>query len=239
VHTKLGAVALLIALAGCSSSADDADDAFITARWKVIHLATNMEIPCPPGFATAVLHSVPIDETGADAGMDRVDMFDCASGKGTSAPLAPGIYRSWIEITDSTMADVFATSLAETVDITTDDRSFTTQVLEDGGYFKMRWKLVGETSGDELTCDQAGATNGIEAVVTEISTPSNSASDLFECEAPDGITGGYLAGSYTISVSALGPDDEPAGTAPDLTDQVVEARNAVTDLGVVTIPIAD
>jgi hypothetical protein len=198
-----------------------------------------MEVTCPLGFGTAALHSVPIDATGTEIGMDHVDMFDCNARTGTSASLAPGPYRSWIEITNAGMTDVFATSLPAIVDVTEEDRGFTTHILDDGGYFKMSWKLVGETSGMELTCDQAGATNGIDVVATETSNQDNSASDHFECVDFEGVTAGYVAASYRVSVSALGPGEEPVGSAPDLADQVIEAPNAITDLGPLTISIAD
>lgn len=221
---------------GCTSEGTE-EGALITADWTVVRLETNTEIPCPVGFETAALHNVLVNGSGSVLGPDLVDLFDCASGRGTSAALSPGIYDSWIELTNGDGSDVFAKSLTKRVDVTTDDGSFTTQIIEDGGYFRLTWKLVGDSTGNDLTCDEAGVTNGIEVIAFETSTPTNSASDAFECAAGRGETEGYLSGSYTVSVAALGPDDNSIGSAPDLT-KAIEARNAVTDLGLVTISIS-
>lgn len=223
---------------GCSSE-DTAHGAVITADWSVVRLETNTEIPCPLGFESAVLHNIPLDSDGNAIGDEVADRFDCSVGRGTSSALIPGFYDSWIELTTSDVSnDVFARSLTTRVDVTTEDGNFTTRILEDGGYFRLAWKLVDESTGNDLSCDQAGVTNGIEVIAFETSSPANSASDAFECAAGRGDTEGYLAGSYTVSVAALGADDDPIGSAPDLTN-VIESRNAVTDLGIITIPISN
>ncbi|NVB84034.1 MAG: hypothetical protein HOV81_37005, partial [Kofleriaceae bacterium] len=104
-------------------------------------------------------------------------------------------------------------------------------------YFQMQWDLVDAATNAPLSCAQAGATNGVESIATDVSTPSNSASDQFDCEDHYGVTSGFLAATYTISVAALGSGDASVGTAPAITNKPIRDKNQVTDLGTVIIPI--
>ncbi len=234
---RLAALSFGLAAASGCTSPEEPDEAFITAKWSVIHLETNSEVLCPIGYDTAALYSQPTDAAGNPTGAVVIDQFDCAARTGTSAPLVPGVYSSWIEITNHDMTDVFAKSLSAVVDVTTDDRNITKQILDDGGYFSLSWKLVGARTGDDLSCEDAAATSGIEAIATDVSTPSNSASDLFDCAEVRGVTSGYLAARYTVSVKALGENEDPVGSAPLLNNKEILERNEVTDLGMLTIAI--
>jgi hypothetical protein len=227
--------------AGCIiTSGDDSEDAFITANWQLASIADNQNVSCPPGYDTAALYNQPIDQAGNSIGSPVIDLFDCVNKRGTSAPLEPGLYLSWIEIANHDNTSVFAKSLSAPVDTTFDDKSFDAQILVDGGYFQLGWDLVDAATNAPLSCAQAGATNGVEAIATDVSTPSNSASDQFDCE--EGldsyvVTAGYLAATYTISVAALGANEASIGTAPEITNKRILDKNQVTNLGTVIIPI--
>jgi hypothetical protein len=225
--------------AGCiiTSGDDTGDDAFVSATWQLRSEATNTTAPCPPGFDTAALYNQPVDSNGNNNGQVIIDLFDCAAGSGTSAPLPPTLYKTWVVIANHDNTSQYATSLSAFVDVTTSDKTFNTQILVDGGYFQMQWLLNGSQSGNPLTCAQAGASGGVEAIGTEVSTPSNSASDIFDCEDGYGITAGYTAGTYTVSVAALNSSMQSIGTAPTLTNKRIEMPNKVTDLGTIMIPI--
>ena len=100
-------LASLIALAasqaaGCiiTSGDDTGSDAFISATWQLRSEATNTQATCPPGFDTAALYNQPVDANGNNAGPVIVDLFNCADGAGTSAPLAPTTYLTWVEIAE-------------------------------------------------------------------------------------------------------------------------------------------
>lgn len=239
-------LASLIALAasqaaGCIITTGDDDggeDAFISATWSLREEATNTNnIPCPPGFDTAALYNQPVDANGNSVGQPIIDLFDCVAGSGTSAPLPPTTYLTWVEIANTNNTQVYAKSLSAYVDVTVSDKTFNTQILVDGGYFQLQWDLVGAQSNASLTCGQAGAAGGVSLVGTQVSNPSNSNEDLFDCEDHYGITAGYTMGTYTVSVAALNAQDLSIGTAPEITNAVIGEANAVTNLNTVQIPI--
>jgi hypothetical protein len=223
--------------AGCiiTSGDDTGDDAFISATWKVRSEATNSDVPCPPGFDTAALYNQPVDANGNNTGPVIIDLFNCSAGSGTSAPLPPTLYLTWVEIADHNNTNVYAKSLSAFVDVTISDKTFNTQILVDGGYFQLSWALQGAQSNAPLTC--AEAPGGVEAVGTDVANSQNSNSDIFDCEDRRGVTAGYTKGTYTLSVAALNAADQSVGTAPALTNKVIQDANRVTDLGMIVIPI--
>jgi hypothetical protein len=237
-------LASLIALtasqaAGCIITSGDDDGGefgLITANWKLRSEATNSDVTCPPGTTTAALYNQPVDAAGNNAGAVIIDLFNCSDFSGTSAPLPPTTYLSWVELANDNNTSVYAKSLSAYVDITTSDKTFSTQILVDGGYFQLAWNLQGATTNAALTCAQAAA-DGVEAIGTLVSNPNVSNSDIFPCEDKRGVTAGYTTGQYTVSVAALNTADQSIGTAPALTNKTIEAPNKVTDLGTVTIPI--
>ncbi|HSD89810.1 MAG TPA: hypothetical protein VLB44_19900 [Kofleriaceae bacterium] len=225
--------------AGCiiTSGDDGGANAYITANWQIKHQASNTVITCPPTFDTAALYNQPVDAAGNNVGAVVVDLFDCAASTGTSAPLVPGLYLSWIEIANHDNTQVYAKSLSANVDITVQDKSFSAQILDDGGYFQLAWTLKGESTNAPLSCAQAGAAGGVEAIGTDIANASNSASDQFDCEAHYGVTAGYVQGTYTVSVNALNAADVPISPSQNLTNKIIQPKNMVTNLGTIEIPI--
>ena len=233
----------LIALAASQSagciieSGDDTEDARISATWQLRSEANNTTAPCPPGYTTAALYNQPVDANGNNTGPVIIDLFDCAAGSGTSAPLPPTLYLTWVEIADDNNTNVFAQSLSAYVDVTVSDKTFNTQILVDGGYFQVAWNLRGEQTNANLTCSAGGVTDGIEMIGTLISNPSYSNSDIFDCEDQSGITAGYLQGSYTMTLQPLGPNENPIGPTSTLNNKVITDRNQVTNLGTVDVLI--
>jgi len=211
------------------------DDAFITANWTFRNEATGTATGCPSGFDTVALYNQEVTSSGSSIGAPIIDLFDCAAGSGTSAPLPATLFKSWIEVTDHNNSSKYAASTAAYVDVTVSDKSFSAQILNDGGYFAFAWNLYGASTNADLTC--AEAQGGVEAVATDISDSSNSASDQFDCEDFSAITAGYRAGTYSVSIAALNAADQSVGTAPTLTNKTIGIKNVVTDLGTVEIPI--
>ena len=95
----------------------------------------------------------------------------------------------------------------------------------------LQWALRG-ASRTRLTCAQAGA-----ADVVLTATRDDVHAGVFECANPFGVTPPLLAGSYTVSVSARDPAMQAVGTAPALVNRVIGARNQITNLFFVTVPI--
>lgn len=240
---NLVVLAGLIAAAstGCIiSSGSGSNDAHVGATWRIKSLASNSEIGCPQGYDTAALYNQPIDANGNAVGSPIIDLFDCAAGAGTSAPLPPTSYETWIEITDHTNSGApYAQSVPAYLDITNVDMTYNTDIYDDGGYFQFAWDLVGASSQQPLTCAQAGvATDGTDKGISSqvfVSGSTTSFSDKFNCEDFQGITAALTAGNYDVLIDAFDPSG-PVGSAPTI-HSTIGVQNAVTNLGTVTIPI--
>jgi cysteine-rich repeat protein len=221
---------------GCVACMREGADARITASWTFRNEATGTATACPAGFDTVALYSQEVTAAGATLGSPVIDLFDCADGTGTSAPLPPTLFQSWIAVTNTNNTSTYAESITANIDLSVSDKAFNAQILNDGGYFFLAWNLYGATSSNTLTCAQANA-SGVEAIATDISDSSNSASDTFSCEDGASYTAGYRAATYTVSVAAVTNASQSIGTAPALTNQVIGTQNAVTNLGTIEIPI--
>jgi hypothetical protein len=237
----------LIALAasqagGCIITSDNTgNDGFITASWNLKSVATGTSATCPPGYDTAALYSQPVDSLGNNAGSVVIDLFNCDAGTGQSAPLIPGLYDSWIAITNHDNSAQYATSTKALVDIAVADKSFTAAILVDGGYFSLAWNLTRASNGAPLLCADVAGIGGVETISTSVSNSQNSADDIYPCEDHQGITGGFLAGTYTVSVDAIDSNHPPGAISNPINfaNKVITSPNIVTPLGTVTIPITN
>lgn len=225
--------------AGCIITSDDDDPpieeiGLITAEWNFKELATNTIVTqCPPGFDTASVHSKRLDVTQADI----IDLYDCAALEGTPPQGYPaGVYEVFVQIENDSGTNVYGQSLPVEVDITTVDKTFQTTLLDDGGYFAIAWDLVDAVSNAPLSCAAAGNPDAIE-IISTVTGGSAAVSDKFNCEDGGGVTAGLLAGSYTTSVSAINAAGQALGEPQNAANQVIGDRNAVTNLGTVTLPI--
>jgi cysteine-rich repeat protein len=205
-----------------------------TAQWNIKN-ANGVTQPCPPGFDTAAVYSQPLDSGGNPVGQPTIDLFNCTDSTGTTAPLEAGVYRTWVEITTANSSATYAQTLAADVDLTTMDMTFSGDIVTDGGYFAWSWTLQGETSGNPLTCAQVSGIQGVEMIST-ISGTTQFFTDQFTCEDGFGYTSALPADTYDISIDAFSSGGS-IGTADTLTNKVIGIKNAVTDLGTITIPI--
>jgi cysteine-rich repeat protein len=205
-----------------------------TAQWN-IKLADGTVRPCPTGYDTAAVYSQPLDSGGNPVGQPTIDLFNCADGMGTTAPLEAGVYRTWVAITTANNSATYAQTLAADVDLTTMDMTFSGDIVTDGGYFAWAWALQGETSQNPLTCADVAGIEGVE-IHSTISGTMTAFTDQYNCEDGFGYTAALPADTYTIAIDAF----SNAGALNDtltLDDKVIGIKNAVTDLGTVTIPI--
>ena len=224
------------------------DVAHVTVGWTLRTSLTRAITTCPPGYDTAALYTQQVDATGRAIGQPIIDLFNCADGLGRTAALPPAYYEEWMEIANHTNTSQFARSKSNLeeapallIDLTTSDLTYNTEVLVDGGYFRFGWNLVGETSGQPLSCAAAGAAGGVDALSTEVGTSLGVSDTFHTCSNLEGITGGLPSAAYTISIAALNSAGQSVGTAPTLTNKVIQPVSAlvpVTDLGVINVPIA-
>jgi cysteine-rich repeat protein len=206
-----------------------------TAQWNIKN-ADGTAQPCPTGFDTAAVYSQPLDSGGNPVGNPTIDLFNCADGMGTTAPLEAGVYRTWVAITTASNSATYAQTLAADVDLTAMDMTFSGDIIKDGGYFSWAWTLQGETSQNPLTCADVAGIAGIDMIST-ISGTMAMFTDDFTCEDGFGYTSALPADTYVISIDAIDGANHALSTNTTLTDKVIGIKNAVTDLGTITIPI--
>jgi len=237
--------------AGCIIVSDDDNPnnyAHVSATWEIKNLATNQSLTCPPGYDTAALFNQAVDATDRPIGACShssdnnestcfVDLFDCAAHAGTSFPLPPTRYITWVAITDTSTNNVWAEGVPAYVDITNVDKTYSAQLLEDGGYFYVAWDLRAASNNAPLSCAGAGATGGVELTATVVGS-TEAKSDQWDCENGADYTAGLRAATYTVVLSALNSSDQAIGTAPELTNKTIGRQNAITNLGTVQIPIS-
>jgi cysteine-rich repeat protein len=228
-----------------------AQQAHISATWHLdsVNATTGAltQAPCPNSTDAAALHTVAANADGTavsactTAGSNCfIDVFNCTDFAGVSAALPPGNYLTWVTITDSTGANVYATSTAEFVDVTNVDKNFDTHILVDGGYFLVRWTLVGSTSGNTLTCAQTTAASSaggsVETTATIMGT-STAFSDKFNCEDHFGYSAPLPADTYVVVLDALNSSDAAISDPNSTTATIGATPNTIFDLGVIPISI--
>jgi hypothetical protein len=216
------------------------ETATIQAQWSLKSIASSAIIPYPPGITTAAVYAQEVDDYCEPIGEPIIDLFSVGDNQGRTDALPPSFFQVWVELTSQGGSTVHAKSLSAYVDVSDTDKTFTTTLVEDGGYFQLDWNLVGENSNRPLTCAQAGlaASNPsgiyIEAFLASSTTAEET--DIFSCADGTGVTGAYLAGRYDVLIDARTTTNTPVGVAPTITTTIND-KNRVTDLGVVTIPI--
>jgi len=232
------------------------------ASWQLKNISGS-NAGCPAGFDTAIVISWKLDGSGnpigtcspggTPSGSCYLDLFNCADGAGTTTAIPAGRYRTFVAITNTTGSSIFASSLSDDVDLTTANGAFPNDpglthgtIYKDGGYFAAAWQLVGATSGNALTCTQA--MSGGVSVLSTVTGGTASADDIFNCTDGGGITGGLLAGSYTVSVSALDTSTPglALGAPTNLASKVIQEpttascsprSDCVTDLGMLSLSV--
>lgn len=223
--------------AGCVITSGD-EDAVITANWSLKQQATGQTLSCPPGTTSASIYSQPVDLDYRPVGSPFIDIFFCDDNSGRTAPLPPDVYQVWVQLESTSGGSVYARSLSAFVDVIDQDKTFTTTILNDGGYFQFDWDLVDAANGAPLTCGQIAEIGGVGAVSTSVANNTMFFDDKFDCDAGTGITGGLLQGAYTVAIDALDRSDRSISPMPTtLTNRVIDDRNGVTDLGTVMVRV--
>ncbi len=172
-------------------------------------------------------------------GTPVIDLFDCSADMGTTAELPAAMYTARVAITNATMSQAFSTSLAQPIDLSdATNKPLAASFVTDGGYFQLAWKLVKMSDpATEVPCSAVSDMSRIKVLASN-PDPSLSASTSFPCDGGSTVTSAFIAGTYTVTISALTNLFANKGSAPALTGQVVTAPDGLTDLGTVTIPIS-
>jgi hypothetical protein len=213
-----------------------AEVAAISARWSLRNMVDGATTPCPAGFDTVQLIAQAVDDGGNAVGDPEVDLFDCDKRTGESRDLPPDLYQVWIEVRSHDLTTLYAQSLSQVLDVRRIDQTFSTDILNDGGYFQLAWDLVSKATNRPLECSQIASLGPIKAISTSVADAHRSYDDELLCEDHAAVTGGLLQGSYTIAINAMA-GDMSVGKAAPLTSKTIKGQNAITDLGLITIPI--
>ncbi len=210
-------------------------DPVIGVYWRFEEIGVFGIQGCPTGFDTIDVVTQPVDAAG-QLGDAIIDRFDCGLTGAMTSPLTPGTYQVHYQVTNDSRA-IFASSVPRQVEVGDGDAVYEAAIIVNGGYMSLAWKLVGAQSGNGLKCADVTALTGISSIATSITTPTEAVTDIWTCEDGAGVTGAMLAGTYTVSVSAINAANLSLGTAAPVTNVVVRAPNQVTDLGTINIPV--
>lgn len=236
--------ALVSQTTGCIITSDDdpEDFATISADWS-FHTVNptgtlSPENNCPAGFPTVALHSQELDLNDRPIGSPIVDLFDCVDGRHDSAPLDPGVYETFISVTSTGGGSIYADSLTAIVDVTRDDVTFASQIVDNGGYFKIGWDVREQGTNAALTCAQVNPGEGVGITATLASNTAIFVADDFDCE--DGeefstFTAAVAEGTYDVAIEPINSAGASVGPSVVLQDKIMRDRNQVTDLGVVML----
>jgi hypothetical protein len=238
---SLTLAALVSQTTGCIITSDDGDDfATITADWSFHTVNTRGQLSpennCPPGFPTVALHSQELDGADRPVGLEVVDLFDCIDGRNFSDELLPGVYETFIRVTDDSGLSLYAESLPEIVDVRVNDVTIEPQIMDNGGYFSYAWDLRELQTNAPLECRDIAGLDGIEIAAT-LTNSTEGVTDIFDCEVGAAFSAPVMEGTYVISVAALDTTDKQISEDLTLNNKVMRNRNQVTDLGVLTIQV--
>jgi hypothetical protein len=234
---------LLAALAsqttGCViTSSDDAEFATINAEWsfRSVNPSGQLSPPnnCPTDFGTVELHSQLVDANLLPLGSEDLDLFDCVDMRHISAELEPGVYETFIRVASAGGSSVYAESLSEIVDVTISDKTFSTDIIDNGGYFKVAWDLREQGTNAPLDCADVAGIDGVE-ISSTIAGTQDGVTTIFDCEVGADFSAPVMAGTYVVTLEALDTAEQPIGQGALLNNKVMRDHNHVADLGTVTL----
>lgn len=234
--------ALVSQTTGCIITSDDGDDfATMDAEWSFQEVDASgrpvRENPCPAGFDTVALHNQQFDPvTDGDIGPEVIDLFDCVDGANFTDELNPGVYETFLTVTSPGGASVYASSISAVVDVTTSDKTFATQIIDNGGYFRVDWDLRRQGTNTLLTCSDVANIDGVEITAT-LSGTSTAVVDTFDCEDRFGYSASVREGTYVVKVDAINTSEQAIGPGVLLNNRTVGIRNDIEDLGIVELAI--
>lgn len=237
--------ALVSQTTGCIITSDDdgsADFATIDAAWSFHNVnpdgtSLSPANPCPTGVDTVTLHSQEVDTAGLPIGKEVQDVFTCSDMRHSSAPLPPAVYETWISV--SGPGGVYATSISAIVDVTTSDKTFAAEIVENGGYFEIAWDLKSQSTAAPLACrDLIAGKDRIGITATLVTNTSIFVADNFDCELGEvfsTFSSAVAKGTYDVAIEPIDSAGASIGPSVVLQDKVVGDRNSITNLGVVTL----
>lgn len=209
---------------GCSACVVDVQQRMVNVSWQFRALTTASDTSCPAGAENAVVSTAQVDVAGVVIGSERSDPFPCSVGAGgipREVDENGGLVRTRVRFAGP--GGAWGESLPEVVDVMEMDRDVPFVLFTDAGYVELEWSLDGVSCADDE----------IEDIEVTSTSATKTYVDHFACEEGRGLTGGVIAGGYSVRVRAMSQDTEVAsGTAAGV---VVEDHNRVTEVGVIDL----
>lgn len=223
--------AMAIQAAGCIIESDDGDPPLdgnriaVTWNYKVGGVT---QAGCPAG-ANGVDLLIKNQDTG------REDVYEYRCSDPVLIEYVPdGTYQIWVELMNGGTTYAQSVSLIDT--LVGVDKDITVDIHEDKGFFFTRWTLKNEAQTQTLACNQVPDLFKISLLATKVGTAQRTDS-LMDCGTGFGFSVAMDASLYTLSLDAINAQNQALGTAGIATNQPIQDRNQITDLGTVVIPI--
>lgn len=227
---SLAFAALASQTTGCSTSDEFAT---VDATWEIVELNADStiarELECDVDITTVALHNQPITPSGAPNGDAFVDLFDCDAHVGSSAPLPPTVYQTFLSATNESGTEVFADSLAVDLDVRDVDLQYDVDFLDNGGYFDIGWRL--KDADGFFNCNEQPGLENVDVVLTFLDNNKLIAKEV-KCDLGSVLSQGLHEGPYSISLSAIDrASGDPIGKSPAV-EKTINFQNAVTQVDV-------
>jgi hypothetical protein len=200
----------------------------IDSSWA-FHTVSGDSLACPAPFTTTAITSRSLSGFAP-----IVDLYDC-NDRFAVAEFPLDLYDVDITVSSRDGRNVYARSLINRVDIIDFDVAIGEDFIHDGGRILLDWTLVDATNNNPLTC----ATAGVDRVELTTTGAAGASTQTFRCEDrldEIAITNPLLADDYTVTVKAIGFDDQQLGD-PQNSTLTVAAPNGYAETGVITLPI--
>ncbi len=212
---KLALSAFMIAglahATGCIITSDDPDEfGFFDVSWTTAGSCQT------DGLATVISQNVTTQERFTDA-------FACSAGLGTTNGLPLGDYNVWVELSDSTGAEVFAQSGSLAGSLTFDGDRPALAFPLDTGTFGFTWSF----SGTAANCTDAGA-DGVDIIATMANT-TQAWVTIHNCTDGSAASDPLFLGTYTMVVDLLSGNSALGASAPR--EGTLSVPDALVDLG--------
>jgi hypothetical protein len=200
----------------------------ITVSWSLVAGDANSPTGCPEETTIEVI-------TEGASGLQIIDLFNCTDGGGI-IEREPGVYTSWIRLTDDSGVIVYAmsTSTQVTVEQGADTPvAFTFPI--DRGSFYLGWEITYD--GAPSDCSEPGI-GAVEVITTLVSDPNTWYDDHTLCNAYRATLPGRPLGEYVVSVALLDVANEQAVYVADPVEASIVYGNHLNDLGTFVLDAA-
>ncbi len=222
----LSTLVAAVSLQTTACVSEDSNRIAVTWNYKINNA---IQPACPVGVS-----NVNLKIKSLDGGLDQLFVYGCDQPTMIEY-VDDGDYQIWVEFQNSN-GSVYAQSLSVVHLLVGEDLDITADIHEDKGYFFYQWSLKGNNSQAPLTCAQVPALDSIGLLATKVGTAQGT-DTTSECNLGAAASLALDTALYTVVIDAVDSSNRSLGSTGPATNQPIDDRNQVTDLGTVVIPI--